>query len=263
MSTVSGTRAAGKKLLVLGGTGFVGNTLVKKAVQASYQVVSMSRRGALDGQNDSGVSWVRGDATDSADIKRVVAEHGPFDACVHAVGVLFDGQSGLKQFNTFVSGSKSQVDDSATYDKITRQTAFNAVDAIINQKQVHPDAAERVPFVFVSAAEAAWTFKAPVDFLQRYLVAKREVEHKLMESSAELRPVIMRPSLIWSWTKPEKVFATIPFFVGSAIGLPFVDRPVQVEALTDAILRAVESEDEQGVQNFKEIERLAAERKRS
>jgi len=39
--------------------------------------------------------------------------------------------------------------------------------------------------VFVSAAEAKWDFKAPVDFLEEYLVAKRAVE-----AGAYTRPLL-------------------------------------------------------------------------
>ena len=60
------------KLLVLGGTGFVGSTICRKAVQAGYSVVSVSRRGQPPGGVSSGdggdeltqVDWRKGDATD-------------------------------------------------------------------------------------------------------------------------------------------------------------------------------------------------------
>ena len=39
------------------------------------------------------------------------------------------------------------------------------------------------------------------EWLRRYLVAKRAVEAKLTENSDKLRPVVYRPSLIWSWGK--------------------------------------------------------------
>jgi predicted alpha/beta hydrolase len=61
-------QAAGKgKLLVLGGTGFVGSTVTKLALDRGYEVVSLSRRGqpptgsSLAGQPK--VKWVQGDAT--------------------------------------------------------------------------------------------------------------------------------------------------------------------------------------------------------
>lgn len=97
--------------------------------------------------------------------------------------------------------------------------------------------------MFVSAAEAGWTFQAPVPFLEKYLTAKRAVENKLLafipnngqnnilgKSSYSLvvvvssvyvycvgkglRPVIMRPSLVWTTEKPEALVSVVPFYIG-------------------------------------------------
>jgi nucleoside-diphosphate-sugar epimerase len=147
-----------KKLLVLGGTGFVGSVVVKRAVHKNFAVVAMSRRerAPFTGCDTQAVTWVEGDATDASRIKEVINAHGPFDACVHALGVLFDGQTPLRNMNVYMSGSKSLADEGVTYDSITRVTAFNAIESLTGSIE-----SSRVPFVFVSAAEAGWTFDAP------------------------------------------------------------------------------------------------------
>ena len=62
----------------------------------------------------------------------------------------------------------------------------------------------------------------------RYLAAKRAVEAKLM-GSGKLRPIMFRPSLIWSWDKFD-VLPVIPVFnIASALGVPFVDKTIRVE----------------------------------
>merc|ERR1711879_942585 len=88
-----------------------------------------------------------------------------------------------------------------------------------------------MPLVFVSAAEAGWPDVAFGDkvesatpkWLKKYLVAKRAVERRLLEesSTSNIRSVIFRPSLIWSWDKYD-VLPAIPIFnIASAIGIPF------------------------------------------
>merc|ERR1719261_1146288 len=82
------------------------------------------------------------------------------DAVVHAVGLLFDVESGLQQFNTIVSGSNSLPDaESSTYDNITRKTMFNIMDAI-ERKAMNPLNAfnnkGKTALAFVSCAEAGW-----------------------------------------------------------------------------------------------------------
>merc|ERR1712228_434678 len=93
-------------------------------------------------------------------------------------------------------------------------------------------------------------------WLKSYLKAKRAVESRLANTSA-LRPVIMRPSLIWSWDKLD-VLPIIPVFnLASAVGVPFVDKTVRVETLADAIVAGLEDESVEGVQRYVEMEELA------
>merc|ERR1719247_2214858 len=155
--------------------------------------------------------------------------------------------------------------EESTYDRVTRQTAFNAIDATANRLRL--PFAPRTPFAFVSCAESGWpdvsggSFvedKVAPEWLRRYLVAKRAVEAKLTENSDKLRPVVYRPSLIWSWGKLD-VLPIIPVFnLASALGVPFVDRTIRVGTLADAIVAGVAG-DAEGVQRFAAMDELALE----
>jgi len=154
-------------------------------------------------------------------------------------------------------------------------------------------------FIFISAAEAGWTLPAPVDFLERYLIAKRSVEKKLLafsnhhirpivdsskkrtsnssnksssnsvvdinvnnsgidETVVKLRPVIFRPSLIWTWKRPTALLSVIPFYIGSKVGIPFVDRPVTVENLVDAMIYSIENMNIEGIMKFNDIDIMSS-----
>jgi nucleoside-diphosphate-sugar epimerase len=244
------------RVLVFGASGFVGSRFIDKAVRSGMEVVALSRRQPT--QPVFGVKYLSVDATDASAIKNALDKEGKFDACVHAIGLLFDGPSKLRNLNVFASGSGSQPAETATYDLITRQTAFNAVDFFRSSKQAQQS---MPPFIFISAAEAGWTFKAPVNFLERYLIAKRQVEAKLLQEGEEnniIRPIIFRPSLIWTKERPQGLLGVLPFYLGYNIGLPFVDRPVTVDALTDAMVTAIKQNDVNGVQRFPQIDVLAA-----
>ena len=98
--------APGTKLLVIGGNGYVGREVCKNAVQLGYAVTSLSRRGECPDANDpylSQVDWRAGNALDKPTIKAAV---GKADAVVHAIGLLFDVDSGLTFLNTFTSYSQ-------------------------------------------------------------------------------------------------------------------------------------------------------------
>ena len=268
-------------ILLLGGSGFLGSAIAKRALMEGYEVTSISRRGkqqqqsagVSDGSKDDvleKVKFILGDARNAETIQQILSsaseEKQPYTAVIHSIGLLLDGKSGLGKYNQFVSGSGSTPDKESTYDDITRRTAFNAIDAVLessNRMKKQP-----MPFVFISAAEAGWPdmpggsfvekYLAP-EWLRRYLDAKRTVEQRLMSTDAAvIRPIIFRPSLIFSFDRLMSLAPVGAFFVGNKIGLPFVDRPVTVQALAAAVVRSLEDEDIQGVQRYKEIDALGS-----
>lgn len=281
------------KILILGGSGFLGGNVAKRAVLAGYRVTSLSRRGKpeppkqrrrnrrnrdnngadnlnnYDSFEQSGVmnaiDYRCGDATDISTIREILNEGDEeYKAVVHCIGLLFDGDSGLAMWNRFVSQSGSLSDSSSTYDDITRATAINAIQAT---EECLSSNGKKIPFVFTSAAEAGWTDVSGGGFvekrltprwLKRYLQAKRAVEERLSQST-KLRPIIFRPSFIFSLD--NRLSITLPpvtaFFVGNQVGLPFVDRPVSVQALSSAIIRSLSNDSISGVQRYKEINELS------
>ena len=184
-----------KSLLVIGGNGFVGREVCKYAVRSgAFDVTSLSRRGECPQPSDpdlSQVTWVAGNALDKACVGKYVNQA---DAVVHAIGLLFDVDSGLTFLNTFTSASQSNPDDDSTYDNITRKTAFNTIEALRNKAMLPALLGSKAPFAFVSCAEAGWPdvqFGPEVDaaapeWLQRYLVAKRAVEAEIGRSTGQL-----------------------------------------------------------------------------
>lgn len=70
------------KLAITGGTGFVGNRLLRLAVMEGHEVTALTRRS----QNERhGVSWIQGSLNDRGALQRLV-EHA--DAVIHVAGVI-------------------------------------------------------------------------------------------------------------------------------------------------------------------------------
>mmetsp|Transcript_90995 Transcript_90995/g.181491 ORF Transcript_90995/g.181491 Transcript_90995/m.181491 type:complete len:293 (+) Transcript_90995:561-1439(+) len=264
-------KASAKNVVILGGTGYVGNTVAKLAVSRGHAVTSLSRRGSPAGGSAlPGVTYLAGDATDQKVMDNALSG---CDAVVHALGLLFDVSTpGGGALNLIVSASNSRPGPESTYDAITRQTAFNAIASVKRQQGLSiPFVAKKpVPFCFVSAAEAGWPDMSGGEFveknlapapLRRYLEAKRTVEAALESAatSGSLRPVVYRPSLIWDWSKLD-VLPIIPVFnIASALGVPFVDKTIRVETLARAIVAGFEGSAVSGVQRVGEMEALSEE----
>eukprot|EP00419_Tripos_fusus_P027755 CAMPEP_0172722652 /NCGR_PEP_ID=MMETSP1074-20121228/81984_1 /TAXON_ID=2916 /ORGANISM="Ceratium fusus, Strain PA161109" /LENGTH=334 /DNA_ID=CAMNT_0013548705 /DNA_START=44 /DNA_END=1048 /DNA_ORIENTATION=- len=257
-----GTGDPQKRLLVLGGGGYVGREVCKLAIERGFKVTSLTRRGENPEPDDerlAAVTWVKGSAADPATVKKLADDS---DAVAHTIGLLFDVNSGLTNLNTIVSGSNSLPGEESTYDLVTRQTAFNLIDAVNSRFRL--PGTPPTPFVFTSAAEAGWpevsfgeqVEKVAPEWLKRYLKAKRMVEGKITATPETIRPIIYRPSLIWSWTKFD-VLPVIPIFnLLSAVGVPFVDKTVTVTTLARAMVAGLEDDTVSGVQRFMQMEEL-------
>lgn len=266
--SVQGLSLQKSKVLVLGGTGFLGRRVIEEIVTANpnVEVTSISRRGKLEGELNDKVNWIAGDV--NVVIEDVIKKFGPFNSCVHTIGLLLDNQSGLSQFNRYASGSGSVPDDKSTYDYVTRQSATNALYHLKRSFQRSQPSrvrnasldSNKFPFVFISAAEASWTFRPPVEWLDRYLEAKRSVESEMLnqEQSSWLRPVVIRPSLLWTTERLQALPSVLPFYVANFLKVPFVDRPVLVETLVKAINVAITDDSVKGTLKYPDIDRLAS-----
>merc|ERR1712194_667977 len=184
---------------------------------------------------------------------------GPFTVVFHAIGALFDSESGLGPLNKFISGAKSMPDKGHTYDDITRKTALTLLAA------TETSCPAGTPYVFVSAAEAGWPEKkcgAGIEaylspaWLKRYLTAKRAVESQLLQNS-RVRAIILRPSFIWNWKKFDILLPVGLYSLASLFRIPFIDRPVHVETLVSAALEAIQDQNQCGPQDSKAMRDLA------
>lgn len=66
----------------------------KNLYSVNVMYANTYRRGKLIGEKDQSVTWVSGDASQATTVQAVINDFGPFDGCVHAVGLLLDVDSG-------------------------------------------------------------------------------------------------------------------------------------------------------------------------
>jgi uncharacterized protein YbjT (DUF2867 family) len=150
-----------QKLVVLGGSGFIGREVCRVAVQRGYEVVSLSRRGAPGSGAASGVRWLQADVASDGAWKD---ELRGATAVIHTLGIL-----------------REHSRQNITFKRINGDSAILAGEAAV--------AASVEAFVFLSSAE-----KPPLVH-EEYLTSKRRAEVALQK--LPLRVTVLRPGFVY------------------------------------------------------------------
>ncbi|HYJ80130.1 MAG TPA: NAD(P)H-binding protein [Longimicrobiaceae bacterium] len=216
------------KLLVLGGSGFIGREVCRQAVAAGHQVAALARSGAPRGDAPwlEAVRWVVADALDPG------AWAGHLEGCaavVHCVGIIAE-----------------RPDHDETFARINGDAAVVAAGAAAR--------AGVGAFVFFSAAGR------PPLVPRAYLEAKRRAEAAIL--AAGPRPVVFRPGIVYG---PGRLPAYLPaallragMRVPGVRGLARRWRPLPVAAVARAALRAAADPRVHGIVEVDDIARLGA-----
>ncbi|KAI9175931.1 hypothetical protein H9P43_006295 [Blastocladiella emersonii ATCC 22665] len=251
-------------LLVVGGTGLIGQNIVRAAALRGWHVTALSRKGAPSAYLTpdaphtstspppgwtSNVTWARGDALDAS----TTADHASrADAVVHAVGILFQ----TPEYNAVVNAPTLSSALAALPRALrphSRPVEFADVQTSMLTELAA--AAKGKPVVYVSA-EVSPLMRAAVN--AEYLRTKRTAEDALnaRNEKGEGRSVVVRPGIVASTHRP----LTYPLALGGhllhAVGL--VPRVLSPETIAQAVVGAVAREDVKGILNPDAIAELAA-----
>lgn len=225
---------AGKTITVIGGTGYIGMSIAKRASSWGISVNSVSRKGQPLKNSDNAlkIKWIKGSAMSPNDFSDVLKDS---DAVIHTVGTLID---------TTVFGGKKP-GDPGSYEQMNRDTAImigNKLNEFNQNKKI----------VYISAN------KAP-PMLERYITTKREAENHLLGLKG-IRTTILRPGFVVSakdraWSIPVKYMLMCANF-NLRLGLKLIpeskvrsfiekfegDDPIDLEDLSiSAIVSALDS----------------------
>lgn len=162
-----------RNLLVLGGSGFVGSSICKEAVQNGWKVTSVSRSGAQNIPTDQEwakeVNWIGADASDLAAYSEFL---GSANAVVHSIAILREARNNSAQ----------------SFEHVNRDSALVPAEYIA---RACPNVSK---FVFISVAPNSVP-KFGVN--SRYLTNKQAVEEKLLHMDTGPHGIIMRPGLMY------------------------------------------------------------------
>lgn len=220
-----------KRILVLGGNGFVGSQVVQEALKKGYEVVV----GCRTPQDSRDFDWVEIDALDEVSLQKHI-EDNDYYAIVNCIGILFDNSSKLRKLNKLFSGS-------GNYAKGEMENYENIIEGI--SMNIFNNAKPSTKMVFMSAAETKWeaskvgrTFEKIFipSFLKEYLKRKRIVDSAIKEDK---RVKIFYPSIVYQWKQVWKIPVVMMFRIGSLF-LPIFYNPIHVDKLSTRIIQSIQ-----------------------
>ncbi|GAA5833881.1 hypothetical protein JCM11251_005996 [Rhodosporidiobolus azoricus] len=295
-----------KRVLIVGGNGFVGSAVARKAVARGWKVTSLSRSGtpfrtpaghapAWVGE----VDWRAGSAFQPETYESLLEQQ---DAVVTTLGVLFEQdykQEGvaapfkiIKNVLENAAGSRgnplAKGKGERSYEKLNRDSAITLFRSFTSSRSSCPATSNpppRNPFVYLSAEDIFRPF-VPARYIQTKREAEEQISRLAIEAAVEgkgVRPVFVRPSLMYHphlnppSTLPATLFeatstlhSLIPpslhFFSPSTLSsasstsLPSAAAslasllaipPIHVDAVGEAVCRAIEEEGREGVLDVK------------
>ncbi|KAF2454060.1 hypothetical protein BDY21DRAFT_326600 [Lineolata rhizophorae] len=283
--------AASKKLVVCGGTGFLGSRICRAGASRGWDVTSLSRSGnpnwsAITSSSTAPswsikVDWAKGDMMDPNSYSHHLTGA---TAVIHSMGILLEADykgvvqgrespiSGLRRaFSANKKGAATnpldkdvgqgfprlrpgEPDAQLTYELMNRDTALAL--ALASSK------ARVKTFGYVSAVGGA-----PI-LPHRYITTKREAEALIAERFPDMRAVFFRPPFLYdnsrAFTLPMAAGAGVAAGINGLLGGIFtsiggaaVAKPLKADVVADAVVEALEEEGVKGPVEPAEIERLA------
>lgn len=269
--------AAAKKLVVCGGSGFLGSRICKFGVQRGWEVTSISRSGEPRWEAVTGArtapAWARRVSWERADIFQP-ATYAPLfrgaNYAVHSLGILLEAdykgilsgqESPLAGIKKLVGGAPgSLAKDGLTYERMNRDSAILAAEAAASGGVE--------AFAYISASGAAPGLPS------RYISTKREAEQLLAKASQDPkaplgRPIFVRAPFLYDagarpLTVPLAALAgagtMVNRFTGGALtGLlgTMGTKPLKADEVAEAVVEALSDESVTGVLEVAQLVDLA------
>ncbi|KAI9020111.1 hypothetical protein CLU79DRAFT_233545 [Phycomyces nitens] len=232
-------------LLIVGGSGFVANSVIRQSRQdRKYHILALSRSASPANDKDN-VHYVQGNALEPSTLAGPLRDN-PDVVC--AVGI-------IKEDPTY--------GNDGTFERLNRDSAISVARAMARRY----DGKDRKCLVFISAANTLPNYVLN----RRYYTSKREAEAALLggEFNDKLRVVVLRPGLIFSYHQRQLI---LPFALGLIVGasvlkplsshlpaqaLYLSDRPLLDDDVAKAIFESVENKSVEGVYDIDRIRQLA------
>jgi nucleoside-diphosphate-sugar epimerase len=187
------------KLLVVGGTGFIGRHIVKKSLDLGFNTTSLSKNNPIEQEKIKGVSYLTADITDKHSLFSNL-DGKVFDYVINSSGYINHSNysnDGNKIFDAHFNGVKNLI-DCLNNDKIKKFIQFGSSDEYGNNLAPQNENQKESPIAMYSCAKVAATY-----FLQT------------LYKTQNFPSVILRPFLVYGPKQGKNRF--IPQIINGCI----------------------------------------------
>lgn len=215
-----------KKVLVLGGSGFVGKAICRELIKIGADVYSINRSGiprSCPADLETGVRWIKGNALDPQTYSQLQG----IDTLIHSIGILAEPKPSANSNEPFPVTFESEIRDTLKV-ALTASESFGAPLQRIG---------------YISAAD----FGAISNFLlPKYMKSKREAESILQEYQDRIPSVVARPGFMYGRDR----FPTVPFSYAYSLATLFaagmLPKALDVNSVARALVTALADEKLEG-----------------
>ncbi|EAS37082.3 ubiquinone biosynthesis protein COQ11 [Coccidioides immitis RS] len=267
--------AATTRLVVAGGSGFLGSRICKSAVTRGWDVVSLSRHGepAWDTVSSSAnpprwaksVNWVKADVMDPT---TYLPHLKNATAVVYSLGIILEADyKGIVQGNeSLFGGIQKLFCSSKSLENGKQKNPPHLSYAVMNRDLAltlaKHSSNENVPtFVYISAEAGG-----PI-LPSGYITSKRQAESLISTDFPNMRNIYVRPTFMYDSSRKMTMPIALGGIVGSEVNnllggrLSFMGimtaKPLKVGTVGEAVVEAIGDGVTKGVMNPRKIEDLA------
>jgi len=200
---------AGMRLLILGGTWFLGRALGELALSSGWSVTTFNR--GVSASDLPGVQIVHGDREQPEDLKRL-AEQGPWDAVIDTIGYV------PAQVLTAATALAPVVDRYVFVSSVNVYTGWP-------NEPLHDESP-----LFDCPPDADATFGADLGYAGQYGTLKAGCENAVMQAVGQKRAIVLRPGVILG---PHEYVGRLTWWLtraargGQLLAPGPADRPIQ------------------------------------
>lgn len=198
------------KVVVFGGSGFLGKRICQEAVEKGHQVISLSRSGkAPQPQSVQDKNWINEVNWITADVfsPNTYQQHLKGSPnVVHSMGILLENENykgnvrkplsfslDMKTWlPDFIPSPLQKKDPNFTYERMNKQSALIVANALT--KGIDPSTTavkDRPSFTYISADKGFPLIPSG------YIDSKREAEKELTKLEHLIRPILVRPGFMF------------------------------------------------------------------